>query len=189
MKTAVTTSAVVKDLPDGRCLLALISAETLDRSSELLLAAGAELEAYRRNPVVLWSHDPSLPPIGRALRVEAEPGVGLWAVNEFAPTPFAQEILGLYRGGFLNAFSVGFRPLELAPPRDAAQRGPTIARWELVEQSAVAVPANPDALVIAAGEGNRAARWLLKTYYPAYSGQLDPSAVTALLGDRAELLR
>jgi HK97 family phage major capsid protein len=29
----------------------------------------------------------------------------------------------------------------------------------------VAVPANPDALVAAAGEGNRAARWLLRTYF------------------------
>lgn len=166
MRTCVTTGAVRQEDFDGRRVRALISAETLDRSSEVLLAAGAQLDNYRRNPVVLWHHDASLPPIGRALEVAPEPGVGLWAVNEFAPTPFAQEVCELYRGGFLNAFSVGFRPLEIdRRPVTAGQRGPTVLRWELIEQSAVAVPANPQALVAAADGGNRAADWLLKTYY------------------------
>lgn len=166
MKTRLTiTPAGAGSFEEGR-LRALISAETVDRSSERLLAAGVELDNYLRNPVLLWSHDASLPPIGRAVAVEPEPGVGVWAVNEFAPTPFAQEIAGLYRDGFLNAFSVGFRPLELdTRQRVPGQQGATILRWELVEQSAVAVPANPDALVAAAATGNRAAGWLLKTYY------------------------
>ena len=166
MKTRVTPSAVPPVEVGERRLRALISAETLDREGEVLLAEGAELTNYRRNPVVLWAHHSELPPVGRATTVEVEPGVGVWAENEFASSPFAQEIFELYRSGFLHAFSVGFRPLELS--RRAVcdgQRGPTIVRWELVEQSAVAVPANPDALVTAAGGGNRAAEWLLKTYY------------------------
>ncbi len=176
MKTRVTPAAVAET--DGRTVRALISAETVDRESELLLAAGAELDNYRRNPVLLWAHHAELPPIGRALEVTAQPGVGVWAVNEFADTPFAQEIAALYRDGFLSAFSVGFRPLELdRKPRRGGQRGATILRWELIEQSAVAVPANPDALVTAAADGNRAADWLLKTYYPA-----DETALLALLG-------
>lgn len=166
MKTRLTiTPDGAGGFEQGR-LRALISAETVDRTSERLLAAGVELDNYLRNPVLLWAHDAALPPIGRAVAVEPEPGVGVWAVNEFAPTPFAQEIAGLYRDGFLNAFSVGFRPLELdTRQRVAGQQGATILRWELVEQSAVAVPANPDALVTAAADGNRAAGWLLKTYY------------------------
>ncbi len=164
MNTRTQYRAVEPGDIDGSRLRALISAETPDREHEVLLAAGAELDSYRKNPVVLWAHDASLPPIGRAVEVTAEPGVGVWAVNEFAPTPFAQEVLALYRGGFLNAFSVGFRTL--ASGR-GGERGPrVVTRWELVEQSAVAVPANPDALAVAAGDGNLAADWLLKTYYP-----------------------
>ncbi|MBI2300281.1 MAG: HK97 family phage prohead protease [Armatimonadetes bacterium] len=174
MKTRVTPSAVeVLDL-GGRRLRALISAETLDRENEVLVAAGAELDNYRRNPVVLWAHDSHLPPIGRAVEVRSEPGVGVWADNEFADTPFAREIFELYQGGYLRAFSVGFRPLEIARQarRDGA-KGLTVLRWELLEQSAVAVPANPDALVAASESGNRAAAWLLKTYYaPVEDGAL-----------------
>lgn len=179
MRTRVTPEAARPETVEGRTLRALISAETVDRESEVLLAAGAELSNYRRNPVLLWAHDAGLPPIGRAVSVEAEPGVGLWATNEFATTPFAGEILELYRGGFLRAFSVGFRPLEISgQPVKPGQTGPTIVRWELIEQSAVAVPANPDALVVAAGDGNRAADWLLKTYYAAP----DEPALRARLG-------
>jgi HK97 family phage prohead protease/HK97 family phage major capsid protein len=168
VNTRVTPGAVVAQEFNGRRLRALIAAESLDRQSEVLLATGVELENYRRNPVILWNHDANTPPIGRAVSLEIEPGVGLWADNEFAPTPFAAELFELYRGGYLNAFSVGFRPLETErKARRAGQTGATVLRWELVEQSAVAVPANPDALVVAAAEGNRAAQWLLKTYYPA----------------------
>jgi len=163
MNTRVSPEAVVAQEFRGRRLRALIAAETLDRQSEVLVAGGVDLDGYRRNPVVLWNHDANLPPIGRALSLEVEPGVGLWAETEFAPTPFAQELFELYRGGFLNGFSVGFRPLETDRRPDAHRPGRkvvTISRWELVEQSAVAVPANPDALVVAAAEGNRAAQWL-----------------------------
>lgn len=149
---------------DGRRLRALIAAESVDREHDVLVADGAELAAYLRNPVLLWAHQAERPPIGRALALEVEPGVGLWAENEFAPTAFAQELFELYRGGFLHAFSVGFRPLASEPR--AGGRGRIIHRWELIEQSCVPVPANPDALVAAAGEGNRTAGWLLKTYYP-----------------------
>ena len=189
MKTCLTPQAVQAVAAGDNRLLALISAETLDRSSEVLLAGGAELDSYRRNPVLLWAHNPELPPIGRAVEISAEPGVGVWAVNEFAPTPFAQEIRELYEEGFLNAFSVGFRPLEIdARPVARGQRGPTVLRWELVEQSAVAVPANPDALVAAAAAGNRAADWLLKTYYVEPADPL--GAVRAELAAlRADLAR
>ncbi|MCC7494867.1 MAG: HK97 family phage prohead protease [Fimbriimonadaceae bacterium] len=166
---------------DGNRLRALISAESCDRDGELLLAAGCDLAAYRANPVVLWSHDPSIPPIGRAVEVWAEPGVGVWAINEFAATPFAQEIAQLYREGFLHAFSVGFRVLEAG--RGTAQGQAVVRRWELLEQSAVAVPANPAALTVAAEAGNKAADWLLRTYYPAAA----TSDLARRLGLRADL--
>ncbi len=190
MRTCLTLPAAPPEAAGPNRLRALISAETLDRSSEVLLAGGADLARYRRNPVLLWAHNAELPPIGRAVSVSAEPGVGVWAVNEFAETPFAQEIRQLYEGGFLNAFSVGFRPLELDPrPVAAGQRGPTVVRWELIEQSAVAVPANPDALVAAAADGNRAADWLLKTYYPTPAAAGGDELRAELAGLRAELAR
>ena len=161
MKTEYRALVSERTFPGDRQVRGLISAETSDRYGETLLAAGCDMTAYRANPVVLWAHEQYVPPIGRAVEVWAEPGVGVWAVDEFAPTPFAQELYDLYRGGFLSAFSVGFR----ASARDTS--GNVISAWELHEHSAVAVPANPDALVRAATDhGSDAAAMLLRAYYP-----------------------
>lgn len=159
-------AGAVREVTD-KGIVAWVSAETVDRDGDLLLAAGAKLDNYRRNPVVIWAHDYKLPPIGRATDLRVVPGEGVEASTEFADTPFAQEIAGLYRGKFLTAFSVGFIPTASGGPSREGQTGLTITEWELLEYSAVPVPANPDALAKAAtDEGSDAAALLLRLYYP-----------------------
>lgn len=159
-------AGAVREVTD-KGIVAWVSAETVDRDGDLLLAAGARLDNYRRNPVVIWAHDYRLPPIGRATDLRVVPGEGVEASTEFADTPFAQEIAGLYRGKFLTAFSVGFIPTASGGPSREGQTGLTITEWELLEYSAVPVPANPDALAKAAvGGGSDAAALLLRLYYP-----------------------
>ena len=52
---------------------------------------------------------------------------------------------GLIKGGVLNAVSIGFSPIESEPIKGGGWR---YTKWELLEISVVAVPANPNALVV-----------------------------------------
>jgi len=140
-------------------LTLVASVETEDRAGDLIEAAGWELEAYARNPVVLWAHDYLRPPIGRSLRTWVE-GRSLMATIEFAPIPFAQEVRALYAGGFMRGVSVGFRALESEPRRASraalrhaqgaagSGRGVLFRRQELLEISAAPVPLNAMALAV-----------------------------------------
>lgn len=138
-------------------LTASISTNAVDRMREVLDPKGADLSNFKKNPVVLWAHDYSLPPIGRALWVKKE-GDGIISKVQFAKTDFAQEIFQLYKDGFMKAFSVGFIPKETeeASAKDCDNpKKPrrTFKTWELLEYSAVPVPANPEALSLAMQKG------------------------------------
>ncbi|HEY2162474.1 MAG TPA: HK97 family phage prohead protease, partial [Gemmatimonadaceae bacterium] len=121
-------------------------------------------EELLRNPVVLWGHDASRLPIGRAFDVQIEDGA-LKASVEFVPEntpevgPFAEAVYRLARTGFLGATSVGFRPLKWDYTNDQARGaddwfpGIDFDEQELVELSVVTVPANPEALIEAPGPG------------------------------------
>lgn len=157
MKTKAMDGAVIE--AGGDTLSHWITRETVDRMGETVVSAGMNAEAYLRNPVVLWAHDRhSLPPIGKSEGLQVEAGVGVRAVTRFAATPFAAEVKNLYDGGFLNAFSIGFIETEAI--------NNVFTKWDLLEYSAVAVPANPDALVKAVDAGSDAAALLLRAYYP-----------------------
>lgn len=133
-------------------ITALISTNGRDRSNEVLEAKGADLTNYRKNPVVLWAHDYETPPIGKALWVKRGPN-GVLSKVKFASTEFAKEIFGLYKEGFLNAFSVGFIPKEMEDGDGEKKPMTTFKTWELLEFSAVPVPANPEALSLAMQKG------------------------------------
>ena len=126
----------------------VISNEEVDRHGDVVLAQGWRLQAYLRNPVFLWAHDYARPAIGRALSVWTEPGQ-LMARLEFAPTDFAREVAALYRSGYQQGVSVGFKPLRYEERRQehtGAFLGIRFLEQELLEVSAVPVPANRQAL-------------------------------------------
>ncbi len=137
-----------------RPLTFVASDETEDRMGDVVRADGWDLEGYLANPVFLWAHDHTRTPIGRSNWVAVD-GTRLVATVEFAPTAFAQEVETLYRQRFLHAVSVGFRPraFELRKGRDGAVVGVEYTKQELLEISAVPVPANPHALAKALRDG------------------------------------
>ena len=149
---------------DLRALRFTISTDSVDREQDVISLAGWDLANYRRNPVVLWGHDASRLPIGRALDLRIEDNA-LKATVEFIPsdTPeggmFAESVLRLARGGFIAATSVGFRPLKWDYTNDQSRGaddwfpGIDFEEQELVELSIVTVPANPEALIEAPGPG------------------------------------
>jgi HK97 family phage prohead protease len=149
---------------DLRALRFTISTESVDREQDRIALAGWDLANFRRNPVVLWGHDASRLPIGRALDLRIEDG-GLKATVEFIPedTPeggqFAESVYRLARQGFIAATSVGFRPIKWDYTNDQSRGaddwfpGIDFEEQELVELSVVTVPANPEALADPPGPG------------------------------------
>jgi len=114
-----------------------------------------------KNAVVLWAHDHTIPAIGRAQWLKAQKK-NIKAKIEWAKTTFAQEIKSLYDDEILNAFSVGFLPLEYEDIVSGGEvTGIKFTKWELVEFSAVNVPANADALAVRAKSLSAEARGLL----------------------------
>lgn len=133
----------------GGPLTFVASTGAVDRHGDTVAPEGWRLDAYRENPVVLWAHDYRRPAIGRTESVWRDGG-SLLARLEFAPTQFAREVEGLYRQGYQQGVSVGFRPLRFEERRDArtgAFLGIRFLEQELLEISAVPVPANRGALM------------------------------------------
>jgi HK97 family phage prohead protease len=134
----------------ARTIRMTLSDGSTDRMGDKLDPAGWELGQYRRNPVVLWSHDATSPPIGRCTRVWVQ-GDRLMGDLEFAPPEiyeFADTVYKMVRDRWLSAGSVGFQPIEWSWSRDASRPGGIdFRRQELLEFSVCPVPANPGALV------------------------------------------
>lgn len=138
---------------ESRLIDFVISTETPDRYRDVISAEGWDLEAYKANPVVLWAHSYHQPPVGRAVDVQVD-GKQLKARDEFVSRdlyPFGYMIFQMYREKFLNAVSVGFLPQEWS--YDEERGGYNFLASELLEHSAVPVPANAEALQEALAKG------------------------------------
>ena len=157
----------------------VLSTDDVDRHGDVVAADGWVLDSYRKNPVLLWAHDYRHPAIGRAVDLWTEPH-RLLAKMESAPSEFAQEVAGLYRAGFQWGVSVGFKPLRFEERRDektGAYLGVRFLEQELLEVSAVPVPANRNAL--RRGKGNvtlAADSAAMEALWPVLTGQVDELA-------------
>lgn len=129
------------------------STQDVDRHGDTVIQSGWILDQFNENPVILNSHNygDATEVIARAIKTEIV-GVGkksklvqTWkfAVQE---NPKAKIIFELYAGGFLSASSVGFIPKKFKQNKDGSTDYWTIEEAELLEVSAVSVPANARAL-------------------------------------------
>ncbi|MBO7735070.1 MAG: HK97 family phage prohead protease [Methanobrevibacter sp.] len=143
-----------KDLGD-RSVQFTISKEVVDRDGDILRAGGVDFSNYMKNPVFLSFHNSREFPLGKVTKFWVEGNavkaiVYFPTIEELSSDPAqASEKAKLvdftyhcYKTGMLNAVSVGFIPLEWTENKD----GYDITKWELLEFSAVAVPANQDAI-------------------------------------------
>lgn len=138
---------------EARTVRFVITTDGVDRDNDVIDPKGWEVDDFVKSPVVLWAHDYSMPPVARALDVTPT-ARGLESTAQF-PTkgiyPFADMVFDLIKDGFLNASSVGFRPLEAAKAED--RDGLNFSKQSLLEWSIVPVPANAEALVVARSKG------------------------------------
>ncbi len=146
------------DSADSRVVKFVISTPTVDRMGDTIAAAGWQLDAYKRNPVVLWAHDASILPVAKAVNIRVEAGK-LKADADFTPTPSGwpalnESVFQFLRSGLLNATSVGFRPTKYDMSSDPARPfGLDFKQQELLEYSIVPVPANAECLMQGKGMG------------------------------------
>ena len=123
------------------------SEESEDRLGDVIAADGWQLDNYKNDPVFLWMHDQSIPPIGNISKVWLDVKQLLASPRWDEEDDFAKLIHGKYQRRFLHAVSVGFRAQEFEEREATGGRGGLhFKKQELVEISAVPVPAHPRAL-------------------------------------------
>ena len=118
---------------DGR-MIAVASDETIDRDGQSIKIGSWDLGNFKKNPVIQFGHRYDVPPIGVARKIWVEGRKLLFEPVFHKITELSRDIAAMYEQGFMNSFSVGFMAKEKSN--------------ELVEISAVPIPANPNAIVL-----------------------------------------
>ncbi len=140
---------------DERAVISTITTNAKDRDNEIVDPAGAILDDYNKNKVVLFGHDHHSLPIGKNAWIKTNKK-GLVAKTIYANHEKADEIYQYRKDGFPLAQSIGFIPLEWINYEDGdkspeAKNGVRrkYTKWMLLEYSDVPVPSNPEAVAIA----------------------------------------
>lgn len=159
MKNILIAKGYVEKSEENEGLLdvSVASSAIVDRDGEIIDQNGWDLKNFKKNPQLLWAHNirEVKPPLGKVTKIWFE-GDGKNKVMKFKAVfdmadEFAKEIYRKIKEGFLNAFSVGFMPLE--------REGNVYTKTELLEISVVPVPANPQALVEMRSKGMSPMEW------------------------------
>ena len=172
---------------EERTIEVIASTKARDRDNDTINPEGWDLSDYEKNPVILWAHDYSEPPIGKAIDNWIQDGQ-LRQKIKFAPkeaNPFAEQVYQLYKGGFLNAVSVGFDPKEW-DWSDEEEGNIDFEQQVLLETSAVPVPSNPEALQVAGKEGvdtSMVQKWAKNVLKEEEDYDFDKREVGAYLAD------
>lgn len=150
IKTAF--NIIVKEADDDKRQMTVIGSKQInDRDNDIVSIDGMDLKNYKKNPVFLWSHRGSETPeniMGTAKKVWTE-GKNLMFKLEFLDmdvNPRADMVYKMFKSKALRAFSIGFAPDWEKAAYNEKRGGFDFPKSELLEISAVAVPANPAAL-------------------------------------------
>lgn len=144
-----------EELLDGGILRHVTSDETLDRQGDIVTAKGWNLEDYLKNPVILWAHSHRDLPIGQCLDIGVKRkkliAEGLYPSQDLHE--FGNTVYRLSARKYLRAVSVGFMPTKFELlDEENPWGGIKVTEQDLWEYSVVPVPANPNALQLAAKE-------------------------------------
>ena len=130
------------------------SSATPDRYGDIIDVKAWILDNYKRNNVILLNHDSNQLPIARG-DVYVRNDKLIVDVEFDKEDQRAAEVERKVKAGFMNAVSVGFRPLESKSrselPTDHkyyGQRGMYYSKAELLEVSIVTIPANGEATML-----------------------------------------
>lgn len=139
----------IKAAEDGRMIA---STPDVDRDKDRVIATGARLDNFLKNPVLMYGHNYRDPwaLIGKAADLQVDAG-GInfqpelrEPVNDSDPMTV---IRALWDQKLLRAASIGFNPTKWM---ENEVGGRDFVEWELLEISIVPIPANQNALRLAA---------------------------------------
>lgn len=130
--------------------------DDLDRQGERVIPSGVtNLDHFLKYGSILADHDWSVRSIvGKPISAKVSEKVLVIDI-QFADTPLGQEIKYLYDEGFASSFSIGFIPE--SDKTDVLDGVRTYKAWELLEVSAVPVPANASATILRDAASRRGA--------------------------------
>lgn len=146
---------------DERTVRFKISSGVVDRDGDILVAKGCDFTNFAKNAVFLGFHNQHDFPLGipKNWGVEGDAvycDVYFPTIEELSSDPASASekaklvdfTYNCYKTGMLNAVSVGFiaKEYEEITNKEGFVTGFRILKWELLEFSAVAVPANQDAI-------------------------------------------
>lgn len=142
-----------------------------DRYGDTIDQNGWDTSSYEKNPVLLWAHSYSTPPVGKVLKLVKNADALRADAVEFTPKEvhaFGAEVGAMVREGFLNTVSVGFLPKSWEERYGETGNflGYHFKEMELLEISVVPVPANPQALVDGRAFVKSLAEWASATETP-----------------------
>lgn len=143
---------------EARSARFVMTAEVVDRYGDVVVSKGADLTEFVRNPVALWAHNSRDFPIGMWDDIKTITGTprrieGTVTLTPAETTNNADTIAKLLEAGMVRACSIGFMPKKWESIKDDKDRftGYKFLEWEMLECSVCSVPANPAAIVKAAG--------------------------------------
>lgn len=160
------TSVEMSFEPGERASIDVITTDSVDREKEVVLPDGIDLTSYRRNAVVLYSHNPEKP-IGKSLWIKNSLN-GIKSKTLYANRPddykgdfLPDLVFALVQQQILKGRSIGFIPVVIDSPTaeqikarpDWRNANAIISKSELFEYSIVAIPCNEDALQLAVSKG------------------------------------
>lgn len=145
---------------ESRVLSMTTTNESPDRYGDIVVAKGAKLDNYKKNPVIQFAHDYKLPPVGASINIwidkqnKSVPAYGLFMDERVDDSGRSATIFKMAKNGFMKASSIGFNPIKYIIPenKEEAEKmglgkyGVKFTEWDYLEWSIVPVPANPEAL-------------------------------------------
>jgi hypothetical protein len=170
------TKAVSEFVDGERADVSVVTDDSIDRDSEVVIAKGLDLKQFRKNPVVAWAHQYDQLPVGRAEWIKAD-GNSIKAKTVYAKRPegmegpfFPDSVWALVQQGMLPGKSIGFLPREASAPSvkeielrpELASVRTVIRKATMFEYSIAPVPSNPNALATAVAKGLLCPPWMLE---------------------------
>jgi len=174
--------------PLGDNEIGVIAASSeLARDGHVLVVQGLSLTNYKKNPIVLWNHDPG-EPIGACNAVGIVGGELAARIELSDASPKAQEIRAFAKGGIVKGVSIGFDPIDAEPldPARGSRGGLRITSSELLEISIVSVQADVNASIVARGYKARQGAVAVLRGLPSLSASAVSTALSQVGRNRSE---
>lgn len=181
----------IKAAEDGRMIA---STPDVDRDKDRVIATGARLDNFLKNPVLMYGHNYRDPwaLIGKAADLQVDAGGINFQPELREPANDSDPmtvIRALWDQKLLRAASIGFNPTKWM---ENEVGGRDFVEWELLEISIVPIPANQNALRLAAkaidGGGSEESATIAPVQpvqpveEPANDGDIDEEVLMALVG-------